>query len=160
VNALAPFPKNPLVTLTASFGDIGTSDFGVGVGSGADTMNAMTIGADSRRFARRRSAPDDALTQQLSVNALLVVKQRFAFRDLMPLHQPRIAVAAGASGRDVATVDMRARVFGGQDVVMPVTIGTTGRMGVATRRRFAVNAVGVGLEEGNFEGRRLGQLPL
>jgi len=160
VDALSPSPKNPLVALTASFGDFWVSDFSVGVGGGADTMNATTIGADSRRFARRRFPPDHSFAQQLSMNAPLVVKQRFALRDLMPFHQPRIAVTAGASGRDVVAVDMRARVSGGQDVMVPVTIGATGRMGVAASHRLAVNAVSVGLEEDNFERRRLGQLTL
>jgi hypothetical protein len=116
-------------------------------------MDAVTVGANGRRFARRRLPPDDTFAQQASMNAALVVEQRRTFRDLMPFHQACIAVAAGTSLRDVTTVNVRARVFGGQDVVMSVTIGASGRVRVTASRRLTMNAVGVGFKGGDFKGR-------
>lgn len=44
--------------------------------------------------------------------------------------------------------------------MVTVAVGAFGGIRVAASDRFAVNAVGVGLENGDFEPRRLGQLPL
>jgi hypothetical protein len=54
---------------------------------------------------------------------------------------------------------LRVRVFGWQDVVVTVTVGAPRRIGVTASDRFAVNAVGVGLENRHFEAGSLRQLP-
>jgi hypothetical protein len=120
----------------------------------------VTVGANGWWLVRSRLATfEHALAKQLTVNAPFVVKQRLAFRDLVPLYQLGITVAAGASLRYVAAVDLRVRVFCGQDVVVTMTVGTSRRIRVTASNCFAVNAVGIGLENRHFKAGSLRQLP-
>lgn len=122
-------------------------------------VNSVTIGANGRRFAFRRFRPlSYTLAKQLTVNASFIVKQRFAFRNLMPFNQLSVAVATGASLRDVSAVDLRTGVFRWQYVVVSVTISASRCVRVSMSNRFAVNTVSVGFENGNFEARRFWQL--
>ena len=124
-------------------------------------MNSVTVGANGWRLVGSRLfALDHALSQQLTVNAPFVVKQRLAFGDLVPFYQPGITVTTGASLGYVSAVDLRVRVFGRQYVVVTVTVGTPWRVRVTASNCFAVNAVGVGLENRHFEAGRLRQLLL
>lgn len=124
-------------------------------------MNSVTVGANGWWFVGSRLAAfDHALAKQLTMDASFVVKQGLAFRDLMPLYQLSIAMAAGASLRYVATVDLRVRVFCGQDVVVTMTVSTPRRIRITTGNCFAVNAVGIGLENPCFEARSPRQLSL
>jgi len=122
-------------------------------------VNSVTVGANGWWFVGSGFASfNHALAKQLTVNAPFVVKQRLAFRDLMPLYQLSIAMAAGASLRYVATVNLRVRVFCRQDVVVTVTVSAPWRIRVTACYCFAVNAVGVGLENRHFESRSTRQL--
>ena len=117
-------------------------------------MNSVTVGANGWWFVGSRLAAfDHALAKQLTMDASFVVKQGLAFRDLMPLYQLSIAMAAGTSLRYVSAVDLRVWVFCGQDVVVTVTVGASRCIGVTACNCFAVNAVGVGLENRHFESR-------